>query len=395
MIARRPCPICETKAVELLHSQRFELPDGHPLSAGYDVVVCSSCGFVYADTTVTQADYDRFYAEHSKYEDAKTGTGGVENPFDWKRQQETALQIANFLQNTNASILDVGCANGGVLLALKELGYEVLCGIDPSPVCVVNTRQMGIEAYQGSLFLPFKEKACDCVILSHTLEHVEDVRGAVNWIRERLKPDGIVFLETPDASRYVDFNYAPFQDFNTEHINHFSLTCLENLMCLLGFEILQGDIKTLQTSPQTQYPEVYGFWKQTETPRALVKDTGLRKKIELYIQQSKAIMDRIESRLQAVLAISPQIIVWGTGQLAMKLLVETSLAHADILAFVDNNPINQGKILLGKHILAPQEVAKLNSPILLATLLHHNSIAKQIRDMGLKNEIVFLQGDQQ
>jgi hypothetical protein len=121
MIARRPCPICKTGEVELLHSQRFALHEEHPLSSGYDVVACTSCGFVYADTSVTQADYDRFYAEHSKYEDVKTGTGGVENSFDWKRQQETALQIANFLQNTSVSILDVGCANGGMLKALKEL----------------------------------------------------------------------------------------------------------------------------------------------------------------------------------------------------------------------------------------------------------------------------------
>ncbi len=390
MIARRPCPICETEEVELIHSQRFELPEGHPLSAGYDVVACSSCGFVYADTTVTQIDYDHFYAEHSKYEDTKTGTGGVENPFDWKRQQETALQIANFLQNPNASILDVGCANGGMLKALKELGYETLCGIDPSPVCVENTRQLGIEAHQGSLFLPFKENAYDCVILSHTLEHVEDVRGAINWILERLKPDGIVFLETPDASRYVVFNYAPFQDFNTEHINHFSLACLENLMSLLSFEMLHGGAKTLQTSLQTQYPAVYGFWKWTGMPRKLIKDSELQKSIEQYIQQSKAIMDRIESRLQAILAISPQIIVWGTGQLAMKLLVETSLARADILAFVDNNAINHGRVLRNIPIISPNQLKELTAPILITTLLHHYAIAERIRNMHIKNEIIFL-----
>lgn len=390
MIARRPCPICKTGEVELLHSQRFALHEEHPLSSGYDVVTCTSCGFVYADTSVTQADYDRFYAEHSKYEDVKTGTGGVENSFDWKRQQETALQIANFLQNPGVSILDVGCANGGMLKALKELGYEILCGIDPSSVCVENTRQLGIEAHQGSLFLPFKKKAYDCVILSHTLEHVEDVRGALNWIRERLKPDGIVFLETPDALCYMDFNYAPFQDFNTEHINHFSLACLENLMRLSGFEMLQSGVKTLQTSSYTQYPAVYGFWKQTEMPHALVKDTELRNKIELYIQQSKAIMDQIESRLQALLAISPQIIVWGTGQLAMKLLAETSLAHADILAFVDNNAINHGRVLRDKPIIGPSQLRELNAPILITTLLHHHTIAEQIRNMNIKNEIVFL-----
>lgn len=143
MTLQRPCPICKKEEVEAIHNQQFELPESHPLAAGYDVVACTNCGFIYANTAVTQADYDRFYAELSKYEDTKTGTGGVDNPFDWKRQQETALQIAKVLQNTNATILDVGCANGGMLKALKELGYENICGIDPSPVCVENTKLLG------------------------------------------------------------------------------------------------------------------------------------------------------------------------------------------------------------------------------------------------------------
>jgi hypothetical protein len=230
------------------------------------------------------------------------------------------------------------------------------------------------------------------VILSHTLEHVENLRGAISWIQKRLRPGGVIFLETPDASRYVDFNYAPFQDFNTEHINHFSLASLENLMCLLGFEMLEGGMKTLQTSSQTQYPAVFGFWKQAETSRAVVKDVDLCKKIEQYIEQSKAIMDRIEIHLQVFLKRSPQIIVWGTGQLAMKLLVETSLASADILAFVDNNPINQGKVLRNIPIISPDQLSELNVPVLITTLLHHHAIAEQIRNMNIKNEIVFLGG---
>lgn len=395
MKANRPCPICESTTVEILLTQRFELPEGHPLSAGYDVVVCLKCGLVYADTSVTQADYDRFYTEHSKYEDAKTGTGGMGDPFDWKRQQETALQIANFLQNTNAAILDVGCANGGVLKALKELGYDNLCGIDPSPVCVENTRRLGIEAHQGSLFLPFKEHAFDCVVLSHTLEHIQDVRDALAWIEKRLKPGGVVYIETPDAARYVDFIYAPFQDFNTEHINHFSLVCLQNLMGLEGFVFESGGVRNLTITVNTFYPAIFGFWRKSITTSdfRLNKDRTLRLKIGAYMERSKQMMRNIDAQISSLIEKSPSIIVWGTGQLANKLLTETSLARADILAFADNNPINHGKILHGKPILAPHELSNWDTPILITTLLHHRSIANQIRAMGLNNEIVLLQGE--
>jgi len=391
----RACPICENKKVDILHSQRFVLPEGHPLSEGYNVVCCQSCGFVYADTTVTQEAYDHFYAQYSKYEDKKTGTGGVDNPFDLKRQQDTARQIADFLHDPKANILDVGCANGGMLLALRELNYHSLCGIDPSPACVENTRLLGIEAHIGSLFQPFQENAFDCVILSHTLEHVQDVRTALTWIENRLKPNGVLYIETPDAARYEDFIYAPFQDFNTEHINHFSLTCLENLMQIHGFSLSSGGAKDLVAGVDLFYPAVFGFWKKTTKSENLPmnKDHALRIRIEEYIRSSRQMMAAIELSIAQMLNEKRPIIVWGTGQLAMKLLAETSLAHAEILAFVDNNPINHGKSLLGKSIISPLDLDKWDAPILITTLLHHKIIAKQIRDMGISNEILFLQGE--
>ncbi|GCA86292.1 hypothetical protein MiHa_04283 [Microcystis aeruginosa NIES-2522] len=56
-------------------------------------------------------------------------------------------------------------------------------------------------------------------------------------------------------------------------------------------------------------------------------------------------MTDIDLKLQSVLEDAADVIVWGTGQLAMKLLAETSLAKANIVAFVDGNPINQGSVI--------------------------------------------------
>jgi hypothetical protein len=107
----RACPICQNRKSEALHTQKFALPEGHRLSGCYDIASCACCGFVYADRAVTQADYDRFYARFSKYEDQKTGTGGGEKPWDARRLQGTAKQIARFLHYTSAHILDICCAN--------------------------------------------------------------------------------------------------------------------------------------------------------------------------------------------------------------------------------------------------------------------------------------------
>ena len=388
--ALRNCPICSHDRVDVLHSQKFALPEAHPLTDGYDIVCCSNCGFVYADTAASQEAYDRFYTEHSKYEDGKTATGGVDNRWDRERQADTAKQISDLLNNPSCSILDVGCANGGLLRSLKDFGYTHVFGIDPSPACVENTRKLGVDAEIGSLFQTLSLEPFDCVVLSHTLEHVQDLARAAKWIRTTLKENGRLYIEVPDAEQYTDFVDAPFQDFNIEHINHFSLTSLQNYMKRSGFEPLESGRKVIPASANKPYPATYCFAVKQENSIDITQDAVLRPAIENYITRSRDILNNIEVRLNAALSTARRVIVWGTGQLAMKLLIETSLAQAEILAFVDSNPINQGKILRGTPVIAPEAIYRFTEPILISSTLHQKSIVEQIEKMGLRNPLILL-----
>ncbi|HUD84653.1 MAG TPA: hypothetical protein VMQ67_14175, partial [Candidatus Saccharimonadales bacterium] len=120
----------------------------------------------------------------------------------------------------------------------------------------------------------------------------------------------------------------------------------------------------------------------------------LVKRIQEFIHRSQEMMDRMDVRLKRVLAKSSEVIVWGTGQLAMKLLVETSLSSARIAAFVDGNPVNVGKRLKGIEIKAPEQITGMPQPIIITTTLHQQAIADRIRnELRLSNEIVFLEDD--
>jgi SAM-dependent methyltransferase len=381
-------------SVSTLHFQRFLLPQNHPLADGYEVVCCEGCGFVYADSAVKQEDYDRFYASFSKYEDKKTATGGGESPSDAHRLAETAECIADFLPNRGARILDIGCANGGMLQRLKGLGFAKVCGFDLPAGCVENTRSLGIEAHFGSVTQhPPGVGPFDLVILSHVMEHLRDLHQAVRGVERLLDRGGSIYIEVPDAAEYASHVVAPFQDFNTEHINHFSMRSMENLMGLLGFAGRKQGQKVFDSTPGMTYPAHYGFWSKTGPAGFKIqRDEDLVNRIREYITRSRAMMEQMDARLQKVLAKSPEVIVWGTGQLAMKLLVETSLAHAKIVAFIDGNPINVGKKLQGIEIQSPSQLAGHPQPIIITTTLHQQAIADRIRhELGLPNEIVFLQ----
>jgi 2-polyprenyl-3-methyl-5-hydroxy-6-metoxy-1,4-benzoquinol methylase len=389
----RGCPICEATACEVLHTQRFVLPEGHPLTDGYDVVCCRACGFVYADTAVSQRDYDTFYRQYSKYEDQKTSTGGGDTPWDARRLHDAAVAVADFVGSRDARILDVGCANGGLLRALKGLGFHDLTGLDPSPACAENTRRIpGVRAEAGSLAdPPAGFGSFDCVILSHVLEHVQDLRSSIAAIAHLTAEDGCVYLETPDAGRYDECLVAPFQDFNTEHINHFSLGCLVNLARVAGLTPERHGFKTLESPPPLPYPAVFAIFRKTDAQAALAPDAELRGKINAYIASSRDLMRKIDARLREVVSEQRELIVWGTGQLAMKLLAETALGDARIAAFIDGNPINHGKRLRGRPILSPQEVRGLPHPIVITSMLHQREILEGIRGrLGLSNPVITL-----
>ena len=394
--SHRPCPVCSTREVEVIHHQRFILPAGHPLPASFDVVACPTCGMTYADTAGTASDYDKYYADYSKYADQATSTGGGGNQHDQARLAETATEIAKHIPNRSLKIVDIGCANGGLLGALKERGYSHLFGVDPSPACVENTKkQFGIPASQGWLLaLPEEAKSADLAIVSHVFEHVLDLRDALARMHESLSAEGVIYVEVPDAQRYVDCLTSPFQDFNTEHINHFDAASLENLFEAAGFDSLTIGTKTLQAAAGVPYPALFGFFRKRKNALQSAlhqwkRNPAFRKSMDIYIAKSRAELAAIDGRLQ--LATSGPVIVWGTGQLTLKLLAETSLGRTSIAAFTDGNPINHGKCLCDIEIIAPERLCALPPyPIIIGTLLHHLEITKRIRALGLDNPIVTL-----
>src|SRR5437867_3295533 len=105
--AVRLCPVCEGRRVEHLRQQRFVLPENHPLADGYNVVVCVRCGFVYADMSASQTDYDEYYAELSKYDHASNSPASGDSDLDRERLNGTVDILTAYFPSTDVPILDV------------------------------------------------------------------------------------------------------------------------------------------------------------------------------------------------------------------------------------------------------------------------------------------------
>ena len=392
--AARACPLCLQRGAEVLHRQLFVLPDGHPLGRGYDVVCCDACGFVYADTRVTQAEYDAYYTRLSKYEDPRTGTGGGQQPWDDARLATTAETLSAFVSDRDAKLVDVGCANGGLLRQLGRLGFRRLVGVDPSPRCSATAGAVpGATGHAGSLFaLPPEACDADAVVLSHVLEHVQELRRGLAAARRLLRPDGIVYVEVPDATRYADCLAAPYQDFNTEHVNHFGPVSLSGLLAREGFEVLAVRRKTIEAAPNVPYPAVYAAGRVRANGAAtapFTRDTELRPTVLEYARRSAELMRALDEGLAT---IGGPILVWGVGQLTFKLLAMTRLSDVPIRAFLDSNPAYHGMTLRGAPILPPEAVSGFTEPVLIGTLLHGDAIEGRLRELGADNAVLWLRG---
>ena len=393
----RPCPVCANKLGTILHHQVFIVPAELQAVSKVDVVSCDHCGACFSDLPTPQEDLDDTYRDHSKYADTtlyseeETDRPPTDAPWDLERLAGTAAWLAEHAP-LDARVLDAGCATGALLGFLKAEGFADLVGLDPSPLATrTASRTYGVPTVTGSFFNPPNDIGLfDVVVLSHVLEHLTDVRGAIDGMWQLTRPGGQVYIEVPDASRYADHLVAPFHDFNTEHINHFSRHTLQLAMELAGFETIHMDTKDVMCSPADAYPALFGLFRRIDSPGeppALVRDDDLPAAIVRYVARSEELMANLTQHIRTQLGDRPMI-VWGAGQLAMKLLAE--LRDNEIVALVDTSESKWGLEFGDQIVVGPIAIADNDDPILITSIHHQASIENSIRALLPRREFVTL-----
>jgi len=379
----RLCPICNNNEGDVLHTQHFSLPAQSILPNQYDVVSCSSCGFCFADTKATQDIYDQYYNQMSKYEDKETASGGALDGIDKLRLDTAAKIIEKHCTDKTVSILDIGCANGGLLMCLKERGFSNMTGIDITPVCVNNVKQLGFQAEFGGLFNleNLGNKKYDVVIISHVLEHVRDLKHAAKNLVNLLHENGILYIEVPDASRYPNYFVVPFYYFDCEHINHLDADSLTNLFNNTSrIDVNEREIKVSETTP---YPAVSVIFRKTNDKKAtptIISSDKVRKSIEKFIELSKQKTDY--SNLEKLIISKERIMVWGAGMYTLRLLQNSPLEKCNIVSFLDKDSKKQGNKISNIYISEPftMLVNEPNTTVIIASALHGNEILSEIRN---------------
>src|SRR5262249_53528264 len=153
----------------------------------------------------------------------------------------------------------------------------------------------------------------DFVVMSHVLEHIEDVNAEMRGLCTILKPRGTLFIEVPNGSGH---HLLPFDD-NISHIHFFSPTSLARLLAAHGITIVAATTSALLE------------------PRYVDCLRVIARRFMFSNERSNVL-----SNHAALLGLN-EIAVWGAGTLASELLANF-FDVSRIAFFVDRDTTKQG-----------------------------------------------------
>lgn len=377
------CPICKSNEKKIL----YRLCDNMKIM-GADfpetpsfIAKCKTCGLLYMDTQASQKDFLSYYMYGA----------AAPNYYDMFGQEDTDAYYHHLHElmkpyiNTGSRILDIAGAWGEFAGYMSALGYKDITVLDPNETCISHAKKLGVKTVlTDSMDMgDVADDSFDMVILNHSLEHILDVDRTMNNISRVLKAEGYLFLEIPDAEGYMNEAAAPFNFLTYEHVLHMSMNDMKNLAGAYGYEILD---KGRYYKKVSNYPSIYALLRKG-SKQALTYSDEPEKAMLRYLEKSERALEHFLTPLRQS---GEKLILWGIGA-STAILIE-SFKGCNVTALIDRNPGRQGLAfhINGKRYTVEPPESVGEGTIVILSIPYHDSIERQIWEMGLTNKIVAL-----
>jgi 2-polyprenyl-3-methyl-5-hydroxy-6-metoxy-1,4-benzoquinol methylase len=204
------------------------------------LVQCRNCGLQYVGWRRSQLTFG------SGGGDASEVAGRVQaanfNIRNLRLEEEHRLGILNARWRlelirkfrSTGKLLEVGCARGDFLRVARE--YFEVFGVEPNPGLAECAEEVAPIYRDVVETLPWHD--FDVVTSFHVIEHVDSPRRFVSAMAERLKPGGLLVLETPDIhSLPFRLMKTRWRQFIPEHYFFFDQSTMTRLLFESGFKV--------------------------------------------------------------------------------------------------------------------------------------------------------------
>lgn len=137
---------------------------------------------------------DKFYPKN--YRDYNQLIKFIFNVF-YKKKALSFIKL--FKNNKKKTILEIGCGNGFLLKIFKLNGWKVF-----------GTERKNSINYQNEIDLNIKDKKIndfennffDLILLNNSLEHLVDFRIVKNYLKKKLKKNGLLIINIPSVNSF-------------------------------------------------------------------------------------------------------------------------------------------------------------------------------------------------
>ena len=212
------CPLCHSRSYRAV-SQVADYTEAH------QNVICRGCALVYANPAPTSEELTAYYEK--QFIQGRHQIATVEEARERAIRKGSAKKypIDVFLPFVNASsrVLEIGCSYGFLLKALRDATGCSVQGVEPSKVSGMFAEQefqipVLHETVEQYLARPVDQQY-DFIILYQVLEHLKDPVHVLRQLKQRLRPDGRLYVCVPDVMHLQE---PPESFFQVPHMVSFS-----------------------------------------------------------------------------------------------------------------------------------------------------------------------------
>ena len=225
------CPICGSEKIE----HYLKATDYTVSKKVFSIWKCNACNGMFTQDVPDQQAIGAYYKSDNYISHTDTNKGLVNNLYHQvrKRTLRQKQQLINKVTGLNhGRLLDIGAGTGAFVNQMKQAGWDVT-GLEPDAATVRRAKDLyGLTLKSSSELLNMAAENFDAVTMWHVLEHVHDLHGTLEKIKDIMVNSGVLIVAVPN---YTSFDATAYQQYWAaydvpRHLYHFSPLSIRLLM---------------------------------------------------------------------------------------------------------------------------------------------------------------------
>jgi SAM-dependent methyltransferase len=380
LLNHRSCPICGSLYYRTLlvfdDFQFYTDSTEAPKRARIQEVQCQNCHGIYLNPCYSTTGFRYLFAE----------AGQSYGSTDGRPQEQIDWLFSRGLLDEGKAFLDAGCYEGRFLSVLPKGIRRLGVDIDAPAIARGQGRYgaNGVELIHGAFETFQCPIAPDVISMFHVLEHLADPFEVLGHLRSISHDETRLVIEVPvlEHGRTNDINGF----LSVQHMTHFSLQSVGQLMNRAGWEILERH-------QMSGYNGHRILAKPGEASGEVIGNASDRLKVLEYSEHWYRNLTEV-SRLIESWPRTSRAVIWGGGTHSEFIYQVTPFFQQDPrreYLVVDSDLLKQGKSWRGLSILTPESVRKVDwndCRLTISSYGSQESIAQAAAKMGVPHSAV-------